>query len=95
MTVKACWSVPEDVVDHWLVQVQIWKLCTSRMNSAALALPMGGSTMLLVGGRYPKVLCPILCHSSAYLYQTYGSAVREQIRMCSCAVASAWHLLNV
>jgi len=44
------------------------------MNSAALALPMGGSTMLLVGGWYPKVLCPILCHSSTYLYQTYRSA---------------------
>ena len=39
------------------------------MNSAALALPIGGKTMLGVGGRNPKVVCPMCCHILIYLHQ--------------------------
>ena len=50
MTVKACWSVPEDVVDHWLVQVQILEALHITDELCSPCTPNGGQHNA-IGGR--------------------------------------------
>lgn len=88
ITVKACWSVPEDVVDHWLIQVQILKALHITDELCSPCTTDGGQHNAIGGRLVSKSLVSHpLPQFSISISNQYGSVVREQILMCSCVVA--------